>query len=50
MVFEGAYALYYLVGDTELVLVRVLHGARDAAAMAGQGGFRENAQGEAGDE
>ena len=32
-IFEGNYAIYYVISpDTELVVVRVLHGARDAAA------------------
>jgi toxin ParE1/3/4 len=37
--FHGAYALYYLPTATELVIVRVLHGARDVAALAARGGF-----------
>jgi len=37
--FEGNYAIYYTVSETELVIVRVLHGARDAAALAERGGF-----------
>jgi toxin ParE1/3/4 len=39
VIFEGAYAIYYMASETELVLVRVLHGARDAAAIAERGGF-----------
>lgn len=39
VMFQGNYALYYVVGESEVVLVRVLHGARDAAAVAEQGGF-----------
>ncbi len=38
-IFEGNYAIYYVTSDTELVVVRVLHGARDAAAIAERGGF-----------
>jgi toxin ParE1/3/4 len=38
-IFVGAYAVYYLSSETELILVRVLHGARDAAAVAERGGF-----------
>ena len=38
-IFEGNYAVYYLATDGELILVRVLHGARDAAAIAERGGF-----------
>ena len=37
--FEGNYAIYYVHNDRELVIVRVLHGARDAAALAERGGF-----------
>jgi len=37
--FSGAYALYYVHDDRELILVRALHGARDAAAIAAHGGF-----------
>ena len=37
--FSGNYAIYYLHSDRELVIVRVLHGARDAAALAEHGGF-----------
>jgi len=39
VIFEGNYALYYMASETELILVRVLHGARDAAAIAERGGF-----------
>ena len=37
--FHGHYAIYYLPQAEELVIVRVLHGARDANALAEQGGF-----------
>jgi toxin ParE1/3/4 len=37
--FEGSYAVHYLATDTEVIVVRVLHGARDIAAIAGRGGF-----------
>jgi len=37
--FSGNYAVYYVNNDRELVIVRVLHGARDAAAIAEHGGF-----------
>jgi toxin ParE1/3/4 len=37
--FSGNYALYYLPTETEMIIVRVLHGARDAAALAADGGF-----------
>ena len=39
VVFEGNYAVYYTVSEIELVIIRVLHGARDAAALAERGGF-----------
>ncbi len=38
MRFHGNYAIYYVATATEVVIVRVLHGARDAAAIAEQGG------------
>ena len=37
--FQGNYAIYDLSTQSEVIIVRVLHGARDAAALAGQGGF-----------
>jgi len=39
--FSGNYAIYYLNNEREIVVVRVLHGARDAAALAEHGGFAE---------
>jgi toxin ParE1/3/4 len=39
VIFAGAYAIYYLTTETELIVVRVLHGSRDAAAIAERGGF-----------
>jgi len=39
VVFNTPYAIYYLPSDRELVIVRVLHSARDADAIAEQGGF-----------
>jgi len=39
VIFEGNYAIYYLATDAEVSLVPVLHGARDAAAIAERGGF-----------
>jgi toxin ParE1/3/4 len=39
VIFRTPYAIYYLPTDLELVIVRVLHSARDAAAIAEQGGF-----------
>lgn len=38
--FHSPYAIYYVPADRELIIVRVLHGARDAAAIAEQGGFK----------
>jgi len=37
--FHHPYAIYYQVSGQELIIVRVLHGARDATALAEQGGF-----------
>jgi toxin ParE1/3/4 len=37
--FHGAYAIYYMPRPEALVIVRVLHGARDAIAVAERGGF-----------
>jgi toxin ParE1/3/4 len=37
--FEGSYAIYYTYDDHAVLIVRVLHGARDAAAVAERGGF-----------
>jgi toxin ParE1/3/4 len=39
VIFHTPYAIYYLPVDRELVIVRVLHSARDAAAIAEQGGL-----------
>jgi toxin ParE1/3/4 len=39
VIFEGNYAIYYTVSETEIIIVRVLHGARDANALAERGGF-----------
>jgi toxin ParE1/3/4 len=38
--FHTPYAIYYLPAERELIIVRVLHGARDSAAIADQGGFK----------
>jgi plasmid stabilization system protein ParE len=32
--FHRDYALYYRFTDTEVIIVRVVHGARDAEALA----------------
>jgi toxin ParE1/3/4 len=37
--FHNPYAIYYRPLADTLVIVRVLHGARDATAIAEQGGF-----------
>lgn len=37
--FHSPYAIYYLQQPEAVVIVRVLHGARDVAAIATQGGF-----------
>lgn len=39
--FHGAYAIYYQPREQEIVIVRVLHGARDIAAIVERGGLRE---------
>lgn len=41
MTFHGAYAIYYQPREQEIVIVRVLHGARDIAAIVERGGLRE---------
>lgn len=37
--FEGRYAIYYTHDERNLVIVRMLHGARDVAALAERGGL-----------
>ena len=37
--FHGSYVIYYRTTETSLIVVRVLHGARDHAAIAQHGGF-----------
>ena len=39
--FHGSYAVYYVAAEREIVVLRVLHGARDIDAVAGRGGFTE---------
>ena len=39
VVFHTHYAIYYPPTPTELIIVRVLHGARGTRAVAEQGGF-----------
>ena len=41
LTFHGAYAVYYRPLADAVVIVRVLHGARDVAALAERGGFPE---------
>ena len=42
--FHAAYAIYYLLAGQELIIVRVLHGARDLAVIAEQGGFNRDSE------
>jgi toxin ParE1/3/4 len=37
--FHSPYAIYYLARPDALVIVRVIHGARDMADLARRGGF-----------
>jgi toxin ParE1/3/4 len=37
--FSGNYAIYFVHDPHAVVVVRVLHGSRDAAAVAEHGGF-----------
>jgi len=39
VVFHGAYAIYYTPRPEALVIVRVLHGARDTTALPERAGF-----------
>jgi toxin ParE1/3/4 len=39
VMFHHPYAIYYQVSGQTLIIVRVLYGSRDAAAIAEQGGF-----------
>ncbi len=39
--FTGNYAVYDQHDDGRLIVVRVLHGARDLDALAGHGGFSD---------
>jgi plasmid stabilization system protein ParE len=38
-IFHAKYAIYYLPRVDEVVIVRVLHGSRDIASIADEGGF-----------
>jgi toxin ParE1/3/4 len=37
--FSGNYAIYYMHDEHAVAVIRILHGARDAAALAEHGGF-----------
>jgi toxin ParE1/3/4 len=39
VMLQGSYAVYYTHDDSRIVVVRVLHAARDATAVAEHGGF-----------
>jgi plasmid stabilization system protein ParE len=39
VIFHGKYAIYYLPRVDEIIIVRVLHGSRDIAHVAEEGGF-----------
>ena len=39
VIFHGAYAIYYRPLPDAVVIIRVVHAARDAAALADRGGF-----------
>lgn len=39
VIIHGKYAIYYLPRIDEIVIVRVLHGSRDIASIAEEGGF-----------
>lgn len=40
VIFHPPYALYYLATASELIVVRVLHEARDTATISDPGGFK----------
>ena len=37
--FHHPYAIYYLPSEEAVTIIRVLHGARDVATLAAQGGL-----------
>jgi plasmid stabilization system protein ParE len=39
VVFYKKYAIYYLSGPDEIIIVRILHGSRDIASIVDEGGF-----------
>ena len=41
VILYGRHALYYVVEEQEVVIVRCLHGARDIVAIAQRGGFED---------
>ena len=41
MTFHGSYAIYYRPLADQIVIIRVLHGARDVTAIAEHGDFKE---------
>lgn len=40
VIFQSPYAIYYLPSEQHVIIVRVLHGARDVVAIADRGGFQ----------
>jgi toxin ParE1/3/4 len=39
VIFYERYAIYYLPRPDEIIIVRILHGSRDIATIADDGGF-----------
>jgi toxin ParE1/3/4 len=39
VIFYEKFAIYYLPRPDEIIIVRVLHGSRDIAAVTDEGGF-----------
>ena len=39
VLFHEKYAIYYLPRPKEIAIIRVLHGSRDLASIAAEGGF-----------
>lgn len=39
VIFHSSYAVYYKTFPDAVVIIRVIHGARDIAALAERGGF-----------
>ena len=37
--FQNPYAIYYVPQEGTVIIVRVIHGARDITALAERGGF-----------